>query len=113
MSDTNTDLVIQISTSEPTSDAPLANKETADRSQLVHELGRCLQPGAEIALVFGGFVATTSILWLSGPLEAGGLRAGVRLLRVSALPTDKREVASWDSLLQRGLRASANPQIAR
>jgi hypothetical protein len=110
MSDTHTDLVIQISTSEPAA-APVANGEKADDGRLVQELRRCLQPGAEIALVIGGFVATTSILWLSGPLEDGGLRAGVRLLGVSALPAEKREAAVWDPVPEGTMRFS-NASIA-
>jgi hypothetical protein len=56
---------------------------------LVTELRRCLRPGAEIALVFRGYMAITSILWLSGPRADSGVRAGVRLLGVSALPAGK------------------------
>ena|SRR5882757_4235959 len=81
---THTDLVIQISTEGPASDAPGAEK--SNEGHLVAELGRFLQPGVEIALVFRGYMATTSILWLSGPMADQSLRAGVRLLGVSVLP---------------------------
>jgi hypothetical protein len=87
MSSTQTELVIQISTSGPASDLP--GGEKAGEGRLLTELRRCLQPGAEIVLVFRGYTAITSILWLSEPLTEHGLRAGVRLLGVSALPAGK------------------------
>jgi hypothetical protein len=87
MSSTQTDLVIQISTSGRASDLP--DGEKAGEGRLVTELRRCLQPGVEIALVFRGYMAITSILWLSEPHADLGLRAGVRLLGVSALPAGK------------------------
>jgi hypothetical protein len=97
MSDTHSDLVIQISPSNPESDASGAKGEEGNESRLVRELRQCLRPGVEIALVFRGYTAITSILWLSGPLPEGGLRAGVRLLGVSAPATGQAEPApSWD-----------------
>ena len=108
MSDTHTDLVIHISTCEPGADATVASGD----GRLVQELRRCLQPGAEIALVLGGFVATTSILWLSGPLEEGGLRAGVRLLGVSALPAEKPEVGEWDPGSRSNMRILSSAPVA-
>ncbi len=86
MSETPTDLVIQISTSEPGSGGASSNGEKADESRVVNELRKCLQPGVEIALVFRGYTAITSIVWLSGPLPDRSVRAGVRLLGISALP---------------------------
>jgi hypothetical protein len=85
---THTDIVIQISTSAPAPDVP--GGEKAGEGRLVTELRRCLRPGVEIALVFRGYMAITSILWLSGPLADRSLRAGVRLLGVSALPAGKQ-----------------------
>lgn len=111
MPDAHSDLVIYISTAEPTSEASAANREKGD-GQLVQELRQCLQPGAEISLILDGFVATTSILWLSGPLEEGGLRAGVRLLAVSALPAEKPEVAAWDRSPQSNVRVGYNASVA-
>ena len=82
----HSDLVIQISTWDPQSDAISA---TDAESPLFSELRRCLQPGVEIALSFRGYTAIASILWLSGPLTDLSLRAGVRLLGVSALPVEE------------------------
>ena len=100
MSDMHTDLVIQISTSVPADDATGAGNGQAEESRLVTELRRCLQPGVEIALVLQGYVAITSVLWLSGPLPQQGLRAGVRLLGVSALPASEplEPIASWHNV---------------
>jgi len=81
------DLVIQISTSEGESEAPGAEKTGEGR--LVTELRRGLEPGVEIVLVLGGYTATTSVLWISGPLADRSLRAGVRLLGVSSLQVGK------------------------
>jgi hypothetical protein len=83
MSIPDTDLVIQLSAETP--DLNEAGV-VPDEQPLVAELRRCLRPGVEIALVFQGYMATTSILWLSGPSPDHGLRAGIRLLGVSALP---------------------------
>jgi hypothetical protein len=97
MSDTHTDLVIQISPSDSEFNASSTQGEEANQSRLAGELRQCLRPGVEIALVFRGFTAMTSILWLSGPLPEGGLRAGVRLLGVSAPSTKQPESAAiWD-----------------
>ncbi len=83
MSATHTDLVIHIFGSRPALNSP--GREKGDQGPLVSELRRCLQPGVEIVLVFGGYLAITSILWLSEPRAESGLRAGVRLIGVSAL----------------------------
>ena len=96
MSDIHTDLVIQISTSESASSSPITAADSGDESRLVAELRKCLRPGVEIALVFSGYTAMTSILWLTGPLPDGGLRAGVRLVGVSApLPKQSELSSSW------------------
>ncbi len=94
MSDKHTDLVIQISTAGLAPDPMVANVEKTEESRLIAELRRCLQPGVEIALVFEGYMAITSILWLSELQRDGSLRAGVRLLGVSALPVEQREPAA-------------------
>ena len=94
MSATDTDLVIQISMAGPASGVPGA--ENSNQGHLVAELRQCLQPGVEIALVCQGYMAITTILWLSGPLADQSLRAGVRLLGVSVLPTGHPESASQD-----------------
>lgn len=83
MSITHTDFVIQISTSQ-LANAP--DTETTNEEPLVSELRRTLRPGVEIALVFRGYLATTSILWLEGPFVDHSMRACVRLLGVSVLP---------------------------
>lgn len=93
MPDTCTDLVIQIST--PPADVSGENPDPADTSCVVAELQRCLKPGTEIGLVFPGYMAITSILWLSGPTADHSLRAGVRLVGVSALPSGHPESAPW------------------
>lgn len=87
MSPTHTDLVIQISTAKMAANAP-------DSESLVAELRETLRPGVEIALVYRGYMATTSILWLEGPLEDLSLRAGVRLLGVSVLSGSYSETAA-------------------
>lgn len=97
MAHTQTDLVVQISAAEP--DSPTAPKRsgTIADCRLIAELRRCLQPGAEIALVFEGYMAITSILWLSELQPDGSVRAGVRLLGVSALPGKPREtLPGWN-----------------
>ena len=103
MSDTQTDLVVQISASGLDSDMTAATAKSGDDCRLITELRRCLQPGAEIALVFEGYMAITSILWLSDARPDGSVRAGVRLLGVSALPRKLQETKSnWHSLSRRG-----------
>jgi hypothetical protein len=91
MSNPHADLVIQISTSAPVSAKPPAGG--AD-SQLIEELGRWLQPGVEIGLIFEGYTAITAILWLSGLQPDRTLRAGIRLLGVSALPIEHPELVA-------------------
>jgi hypothetical protein len=95
MSDTHTDLVIQISAADAnTADT---NADKREDRQLIIELKTCLQPGVEIALVFEGYMAMTSILWLSDIQPDGSVRAGIRLLGVSAIPTERPEFRSaWD-----------------
>lgn len=88
MSDTHTDLVIQISNSAP--ELRDAGSSAIPDRRLIQELRRCLQPGVEFALVFGNYMATTSILWLSDLQPDGSVRAGVRLLGVSALADKPR-----------------------
>ena len=75
----HTDLVIQIATAKMAANSP-------DTEALVAGLRQTLRPGVEIALVYRGYMATTSILWLEGPLADHSLRAGVRLLGLSVLP---------------------------
>jgi hypothetical protein len=86
MPETRTDFVIQISTS---ASAPDMSGESAEfeGSPVVAELQRCLKPGSEIGLVFRGYVAITSVLWLSGPTTDRSVRAGVRLVGISARPS--------------------------
>ena len=91
MPDTWTDLVIQISAS--VADANGKNAE-ADANCAVAELRRCLKPGTEIGLVFRGYMAITSILWVSGPPADRSLRAGVRFVGVSALREERPQQAS-------------------
>ncbi len=97
MSDAHTDLVIQISTSETAPDAADRNTEKTGEGELSMELRRRLQPGVEVVLAFPGYMAITSILWIS-ELELGhSFRAGVRLLGVSALPAEgSQKAAAWD-----------------
>jgi len=87
-----TDFVIQISGSDS---VPYLNREGAetDVSLVVAELQRCLKPGTEIGLVFRGYIAITSIQWLSGPTLDSSVRAGVRLVGVSARPSEPLESA--------------------
>ncbi len=114
MSDKDADLVIQISTSGLAPDTTVANLEKTEESRLITELRRCLQPGVEIALVFEGYMAITAILWLSGPQGDGGLRAGVRLLGVSALPVEQPEPAApWDKDPRRPVSVHSDAAIIR
>ena len=92
MPETCTDFVIQISTSASIADISSENAE-ADGSPVAAELQQCLKPGSEIGLVFGGFIAITSVLWLSGPTADRSVRAGVRLVGVSARPSGYLESA--------------------
>ena len=85
MPGTCTDFVIQIWTSAPSADGSGENVET-DASPVVAELQRCFKPGTEIGLIFRGYIAITSVLWLSGPTSDNSVRAGVRLVGVSARP---------------------------
>ncbi len=86
MPETSTDFVIQILTSASVADMSGENAEP-DGSPVVAELQRCLKPGSEIGLVFRGYVAITSVLWLSGPTADRSVRAGVRLVGLSARPS--------------------------
>src|SRR5712671_2003062 len=90
MPETGTDFVIQISPSASTADIGGENAETG-MSPIVAELQRCLIPGTEIGLVFRGYIAITSVLWLSGPTADKSVRAGVRLVGVSARPPEPME----------------------
>jgi hypothetical protein len=115
MSDTHADLVIRISTSGLVSDTTCASAEKAADSQLIAELRRCLQPGVEIALALEGYVATTSILWISDLESDGSLRAGVRLLGVSALPSDDpaESATRWDEAPLRAVAALSDSLVVR
>lgn len=97
MSDTHADLVIQISTSETAPDAAGRETDKTEEGELSKELRRRLQPGAEIALAFPGYMAVTSILWISELELNHSFRAGVRLLGVSARPAEgSQEAAASD-----------------
>lgn len=85
MPETRTDFVIQISATASVPDMNVENAET-DTHSVVAELERCLKPGAEIGLVLQDYVAITSILWLSESTPDKTLRAGVRLIGISARP---------------------------
>jgi hypothetical protein len=114
MSDTHTDLVIRISTSGSASDPTDASAEKTDDTQLITELRPCLQPGVEIVLVFEGYMARTSILWLSELQKDGSLHAGVRLLGVSALPPEPQEsTASWEEVPRRAGSVHSHSAIIR
>lgn len=102
MSPTHTDLVIQISTATMAANSP-------DTKVLVGELRQTLRPGVEIALVYRGYMATTSILWLEGPLADHSLRAGVRLLGVSVLPARYAEPAAAECPQRRATIGLAEP----
>ena len=78
MPETCTDFVIQISTSASIADISSENAE-ADGSPVAAELQQCLKPGSEIGLVFGGFIAITSVLWLSGPTADRSVRRGTAI----------------------------------
>lgn len=80
MQNSETELVIRISTSES------CPAKSADENNLIAGLKQCLRPGAVIALTYRNYVAITSVLWLSEPQEDNSFRAGVRLLGVSAAP---------------------------
>ena len=111
MSETHTNLVIQISTAGPASGA---TAEGAEEARLIVELRRCLQPGVEIALVFERYMAITSILWLSELQQDSSLRAGVRLLGVSALPDGNPEpVVPWDGMSRRAAAAHSDSPVVR
>jgi hypothetical protein len=92
MYDTCTDFVIQISTSASVADMGGKNAGTSP-SPLVAEFQQCLKPGTEIGLVFPGYVAITSVLWLSGPTEDNSVRAGVRMVGISAGPSEHLQPA--------------------
>src|SRR5258707_331873 len=83
MPESRTDFVIQISTAARGADISGESAKTG-ASSVIAELQRCLKPGTEIGLVFQGYVAITSVLWLSGPTLDESLRAGVRLIGVSS-----------------------------
>lgn len=114
MSDPHTDLVIQISTSAFGSGTTLATADKAEDGRLITELRRCLQPGVEIALVLEGYMAITSILWLSELQPDGSVRAGVRLIGVSALPIeDTVQLAPWSEVPRRGASEHSDSAIIR
>lgn len=98
MPNTQTDLVVRISTSK-------LDSETAERARgtttscLIAELHRCLRPGAEIALVLEGYIAITSILWLSDLQPDGSLHAGIRLVGLSGMPNESQHATrGWKDL---------------
>ena len=88
MPDAHPDFVIQILTSAAASPASGAALDTADGSQLTHELQRSLQLGGEIVLMIGSCMARTSILSLSELGQDASFRVGVRFLGIS-VRTDK------------------------
>ena len=99
MTDTQPDLVVQISASDVAPDMSTDRNGRSAGDRLIAELRRCLRPGVEIALVFDGYMAITSILWLSELQPNGNVRAGVRLLGVSAVPGKMPESNStWESM---------------
>lgn len=112
MSDTHTDLVIELSSSTPGSNSHSPDNE---ESRLVTELRRWLQPGVEVALTFHGFRAITAVLWLSECEQDHSFRAGVRLLGVSALSEEEQPVedAQPADRLQNVIRAVTGPKITR
>ena len=112
MPDTQTDLVIQISTSQPASSAPGPNVEDGEKNKLIAEIRQCFRPGAEIVLILGGCTAITSILWLSELQQDACFRAGIRLLGVSALPAEQGEPADpWDEAPRRTLPVHSDSAI--
>jgi hypothetical protein len=110
MADTQTDLVIQISTSGLVPGATSHNAANAEENRLIMEVWQCLQPGVEIALIFSGYMATTSILWLTEPQLDHSFRAGVRLLRVSALRGNDHpeSTATWDEVPHKAVPVHAD-----
>lgn len=91
--------MIQISTSGTAPDAAGRKTEKTEEGALSMELRRRLLPGVEIALAFPGYMAITSILWISELELDRSFRAGVRLLGVSALPAEgSQEAAAWDDV---------------
>ena len=87
MSDTGAQLVIEISPSESSPHATRRRREKVRSGGLGSELRRCLQPGVEIALAFPGYTAVMAVVWIS-ERQHENIRAGVRLLGVSALPDE-------------------------
>lgn len=111
MSDTHTDLVIQLSSSTQVPSSPSADNE---ESRLVTELRRWLQPGVEVALSFHGYRAITSILWLSECEEDRSFRAGVRLLGVSAAPAGEQPAEDAQSAdTHQNIIRVTGPQVTR
>jgi len=90
MSDRHTDLVIQIFNFHSSLGGSQRERGGSQREQLTMELRQYLQPGLEVALVFHGCMAITSILWLSELQLDRSFRVGVRLFGVSALPDGER-----------------------
>ena len=92
MHDTCTEFVIQISTA-----ASITNIKGDETETVVNpaaaDLLPCLQPGTEIGLIFHRYVAIASIQWISGPTLDKSMRAGVRLIRLSARREKRRESA--------------------
>jgi hypothetical protein len=106
MPDNHTDLVIQMSTSAAASREPGAAPESTDDSQLIKELDRSLQPGAEIVLILGTYIARTSILWRSSVGQDSSFRAGIRLVCISARTDyDYHEPSSEEEPAQSPARA--------
>jgi hypothetical protein len=110
MQDTQEDLVIQISASETAPHAADRNADKTEEGELSMELRRRLQPGVEIALAFPGYMALTSILWISESEMDRGFRAGVRLLGVSALPAG---ISQEQAALSDGVPAITAPLVHR
>jgi len=94
MSDTFSDFVIQISTSPLEPDTAGTRVGRDEDNRLIAELRHCLRPGVDIALVFEGYVAMTSILWLSDLQGDGSICARVRLRGVSALANGLKQSGS-------------------
>ncbi len=85
MSQNETELVIRISTSDALAQPPgTPASKTTGKSALLEELKHSLQPGAVIALTYRDYVAMTSVVWLTEAPEENCVRAGVRLLGISA-----------------------------
>lgn len=83
MSEAFGEFLIQISTSESESHEPPSTK--SPNKELIGELQQYLYPGVEIALVFEGYAAITTVLWLSELRGDGTMCARVRLLGLSAV----------------------------